>query len=127
MKNIRTFALRKSVFILLVCLGTSVSGAQLLLDQPTMEASTPRAGEVLKYSAKLRGISAGTQIMQVSGKKLRDGHEVYHVESVSKAKRIFAIFYPFNNQSESFIQSKNLYPLHYKKRIGTEDTVGAPL
>jgi len=114
--GIRKFT-SKITLILLLCFVVTVSSAQPLLDQPTIEDGSLRSGEVLEYSAKVRGIPAGTQIMQVKGKTSLDGYEVYHVESIARAAKLFSIFYPFSNQSESFISSKDFHPLHYKKKI----------
>ena len=106
-----------SILLLLTCFGVSVSGAQPLLDQPTIGNSSLRSGEVLKYSVKIKGVPAGTQIMQVDGKKLLDGYEVYHVKSSSKVNGFFNVFYRFDDQSESFIHSKDFHPLRYKRKI----------
>jgi hypothetical protein len=119
-QNPRVFAslrLFVSILLLLVCFGIPVSSAQPLLDQPTIENGSFRSGEVLKYSVKVRGIPAGTQTMQVNGKRLLNGYEVYHVESVSKASSFFNIFYSFSSRSESFIHSKKFHPLLYRKKI----------
>ena len=119
-QNPRVFASSRlfvSILLLLICFGTSVSTAQPLLDQPTIKDGSPRSGEVLKYSVRVRGIPAGTQIMRVNGKKSLNGYEVYHVESISKASSFFNIFYPFNDRSESFIHSKNHHPLRYRRKI----------
>ena len=115
MGNIKYLVLIKTVFFVLVCFNASVSSAQPLLDQPTIENSDLRSGEVLKYNAKIKGIPAGDQTLRVNGKKLLNGYEVYHVESISKAKKFFSLFYRFDNRSESFITSKNFHPLRYKK------------
>jgi len=106
-----------SILLPLICLAVSASSAQPLLDQPTIEGSSFRTGEVLEYSVRVRGIPAGTQIMQVNGRKSLNGYEVYHVESVSKVNPFFNIFYPFNSRIESFIHSEKLHPLHYRKKI----------
>ncbi len=117
MRNLRAIILVESIFFLIFCLGTSVSGALPLLDQPTIPGCSIRPGEVLEYKVKVRGITAGTQTLQVNGKKMLDGQEVYHVKSVSKARKFFSIFYKFDNRSESFILSEGLYPLHYTKHV----------
>ena len=117
MGNTRTSLLGKSVLVLLICFGTSVSTAQPLLHQPTIKDGSPRSGEVLKYSVKVRGIPAGTQIMRVNGKMSLNGYEVYHVESISKASSFFNVFYPFNSRVESFIDSKEFHPLQYRKKV----------
>jgi len=106
-----------SIFLLLIHFGVSVLDAQPLLDQPTIDDSPFRSGEVLKYNAKIRGIPAGTQIIQVNGKELLDGHEVYHVRSSSEVNRFFNLFYRFNDRSESFIHSKSFHPLRYMRKI----------
>ena len=119
-QNLRVSALLRllvSVLVLLIWFGTSVSNAQPLLDQPTIENGSIRSGEVLKYSVKVRGIPAGSQTIQVNGKKLLNGYEVYHIESVSKVNSFFNIFYPLNIRIESFIHSKKLHPLRYRKKI----------
>ena len=116
-RSTRVFIMRKSTLLLLTCLATFASDAQPLLDQPAVEDCALRTGEVLKYSANLKGIPAGIQILQVNGKKKLDGYEVYHVESLSKVGSLFSIFYPFNNRSESFIDSKSFYPIHYRRNL----------
>ncbi len=116
MRGTRNSTLR-IIFILLLCFVVTVSSAQPLLEQPTIEGGSLRSGEVLEYSAKVRGIPAGTQIMQVNGKTSLGGYEVYHVESIARAAKLFSVFYPFSNQSESFISSKHFHPLHYRKKI----------
>ncbi len=117
MGNLRAFALAKFALLLFICFEVTASGAQSLLDQPMVEKYSLREDEVLEYSVKVKGISAGTQILQVDGKITLDGYEVYHVESISKVRKLFNIFYPFSNHSESFIHSSNFYPLYFSKRI----------
>lgn len=107
----------KLILFLLICFSTSVSVAQPLLDQPTVENGGLRSGEVLKYTAKIKGIPAGDQTLRVNGKKLLNGYEVYHVESISSSKKFFSLFYRFDNRSESFIHSKDFHPLRYEKTI----------
>jgi len=117
MENIRAFAVAKFALLLFICFVTTASGAQSLLDQPMVEKYSLREDEVLEYSVKVKGISAGTQILLVDGKITLDGYEVYHVESISKVRKLFNIFYPFSNHSESFIHSSNFYPLYFSKRV----------
>jgi len=117
MRNIKSLFLLKFMLILALCFGTSVCSAQPLIKQPPVSNSSIRSGEILEYSVKIKGIPAGDQTLQVKSKKLMSGHEVYHVRSESRVRKLFAVFYPFSNSSESFIQSKDLQPLHYTKRI----------
>ena len=117
MRNIRSVVLVKFALLLVLCLETWASDVLPLLEQPSVPNYFIRPGEVLEYNVKIRGITAGTQTVQVDGKRMLDGQEVYHVRSVSKIRRLFKIFYPFSNRSESFIQSENLYPLRYAQQI----------
>jgi len=117
MSIIRHFTLGKLALLLLIFFVTTASGAQSLLDQPMVEKYLLREDEVLEYGVTVRGIPAGTQVMQVGGKMRLDGHEVYHIESKSKVSKFFNIFYPFSNESESFICSSNFHPLYYRKKI----------
>ena len=117
METIKHPIFRESLFFALIVFVSSVSGAQPLLGQPTLEDSPLRVGERLEYSVKVRGIPAGTQVMQVSGMEYLSGHEVYHVESASKARKFFNMFYAFDDKIESFIHSKDIHPLLYRKRI----------
>lgn len=117
MKNIKIFVLPKLIFLLVVCFGTSVSSAQLLINQPAVPNSFIRSGEVLEYSVKIRGIPAGNQMIQINAEKSLDGNEVYHVKSISKVRKLFNILYPFSNHSESIIQSESFHPLRYTKKI----------
>ena len=116
-KNVKNIMLKLFALFLFICFGTLVSGAQLLLDQPIVEGGRLRPGEVLEYSVKVKGIPAGTQTMQINGKELLRGREVYHVESTSTVNRFFYLLYPFSDRSESFILSKELCPLSYKRDI----------
>ena len=117
MRSIRFVVLVKFVLLLVLCLEAWASDVLPLLEQPNIPNCFTRPGEVLEYNVKIRGISAGTQILQVDGKGTLDGQEVYHVKSVSKIRRLFKLFYPFSNRSESFIQSEDMCPLRYAQQI----------
>jgi len=117
MKRASLFTLLRFIFPLVFCSVTSVSGVLPLLDQPAIADSVMKSGEILEYGIKIKGIPAGTQMFQINGKKQLNGQEVYHVESVSKIRKLFNIFYPFSNRSESFIQSESFQPLRYTQKI----------
>ncbi len=110
--------------IILIFLGTLVSGAQPLLKQPTINKGF-RTGEVLEYSVKVKGIPAGTQILQVKDRKVVAGREVYHIESRSSLNNLFNIIYPYSEQSESIILKDNFCPLYYKKYLRDGGYVGS--
>ena len=120
-KNMRIIGKRDYVFailmmFMLMLFGTLVSGAQLLLEQPTIK-NVFRLGEMLEYNVKVRGISAGTQIMQIKGQRYISGREVYHLSSRSTVNKFFSIIYAFDDQSESFVLKDSLYPLKYRRNL----------
>ena len=117
MRKTQNAILIKFAFLLTFCFETAALGALPLLEQPAVAEYFIRPGEVLEYSVKLKGIPAGTQILEVNGVEMLDGYKVYHMKSVSRVNRFFNMLYPFSNQYESFIQSKNFHPLRYIKRI----------
>lgn len=116
MGNFRTLTFGVFVLALIVLWGTLVSGAQPLLDQPTIN-NGPILGEELEYSIRVRGIPAGTQIIRVKSNESLNGREVYHVESRSKANKIFYLLYPFDDRSESFIAKEGFHPLRYRREL----------
>ena len=117
MRKIKAIILLEFAFLLIFCSGAAASDVLSLLEQPTVEGYSIRPGEALEYSAKLRKIPAGTQILEVDGKKTLNGHEVYHVKSESRVTRFFNIIHPFSNRYESFILSESLYPMRSMKQI----------
>ena len=117
MKTIKSIILIEFILLLFVCLEASASDVLPLLEQPDVPNFFIRPGESLEYNIKIRGISAGTQTIRVNGKSTLNGQEVYHLKSVSKIRKLFKLFYPFSNRSESFIQSESLCPLRYEQQI----------
>jgi len=106
-----------SISIMLIFFfGTLVSGAQPLLDQPTIKNGF-RLGEMLEYSVKVRGIPAGSQTMQIKALKSIDGREVYHLASRSTVNKFFNILYAFDDRSESFILTDGFFPLKYRRNL----------
>ncbi len=124
MKQIKIIAFVAYMLIILIFLGTLVSGAQPLLDQPTIKRNF-RKGEVLEYIVKVKGIPAGTQVLQVKDKKVIAGREVYHIESRSSVNKLFNIIYPYSEQSESIILKDKFYPVYYKKYLRDGGYVGS--
>ena len=103
------------IFVLLIFV-TFVSGAQPLLDQPVNNAGL-RPGETLEYSIKVKGIPAGSQIMEIKDKKIINGREVYHLESKSVANSFFNLFYPFSDQIESYVLKDPFYPIKFQRYL----------
>jgi len=103
------------IFVLLIFV-TFVSGAQPLLNQPVSGIGL-RPGEILEYSVKVKGIPAGSQIMQIKDKKLINGREVYHLESKSMVNSFFNLFYPFSDQVDSYVVKDPFYPIKFQKYL----------
>lgn len=123
MKRIKIIVSIIDTLIIFIFLGTLVSGAQPLLNQPTIKGGF-RTGEVLEYSVKVKGIPAGTQILQVKDRKVIAGREVYHIESKASVNKLFNIIYPYSEQSESIILKDKFCPLYYKKDLRDGRYVG---
>jgi len=114
--NGRTVTLILSIMLIYILLGSLVSGAQPLADQPNIKKGL-RLGETLEYVVKVRGIPAGNQFMQVVDKRTIGGQEVYHLESKSQANKFFSLFYQFENQTESYVLKDNIYPIKFNRNI----------
>jgi len=119
----KTFMFRTSILALFIFLGAMVSGAQPLLEQSTVGKSL-RLGEVLEYTVKVKGIPAGTRIMQIRGKKFHGGREVYEIASRSFINKIFNILYQYSEESESLILKDRFYPLYYGKKLRDGGYIG---
>lgn len=124
MRQIRIIVFVTYTLIILIFLGTLVSGAQPLLEQPTIKRSF-RTGEILEYSVKVKGIPAGTQILQVKDGKVIAGREVYLIESRSSVNKLFNIIYPYSEQSESIILKDRFCPVYYKKNLRDGGYIGS--
>lgn len=115
--NMRYFLSLNSFLFILILFGSSVSGAQPLIDQPFIDGGGIRPGESIEYNVRIKGIPAGTQVLKVNQKMVLNGKEVYHVESLSKTNSVFSVFYTFDDRSQSFINSKDFSPVHYERTI----------
>ncbi len=88
-----------------------------LLAENNIEPTPIRIGEVLTFSARIKHISAGTQMMRVTEKTTLNGQSVYHLESTAKTKFPFSLFYKFEDARESFVTIEQFQPLRYVKNI----------
>ncbi|MGB9594948.1 MAG: DUF3108 domain-containing protein [Candidatus Poribacteria bacterium] len=112
----KTLILKLTLIFILLIFVTLVSGAQPLLDQPINKVDL-RAGETLEYSVKVKGIPAGSQIMQIKGQKTIGGKTVYHLQSYSSANSFFYLFYPFSDQVESYVLKDNFQPVKFQRHL----------
>jgi len=112
----KTLILKLSLVFILLVFVTLVSGAQPLLNQPINNVNL-RTGETLEYSVRVKGIPAGSQIMQIKGQKTIGGRTVYHFQSYSFANSFFYLFYPFSDQVDSYVLKDNFYPLKFQRHL----------
>ena len=103
--------------IALWCLPLGASKHLSLLDAERLEPSPIRVGEVLTYSVKIAGISAGKQVTEVVQAATLDGHDVYRLTSEKQTNSLFATFYHFRDSQESYITTDQLYPVRFTKNL----------
>jgi hypothetical protein len=115
-KSRRSVIFILSIMVTSILLGPLVSGAQPLLEQPNIKKGF-RLGETLEYTVKVRGIPAGSQIMQIVDKRMVGGREVYHLEAKSQANKFFSLFYQFEDQFESYVLKDKMYPIRFTRNI----------
>lgn len=88
-----------------------------LLDAKDLEPFPIKVGEILTYTVKIAGISAGKQVTEVVRRTTIDGHDVYHLTSESRTNSVFAKFYRFQDLKESYITTEQLYPVRFTKDL----------
>ncbi|MDE0301493.1 MAG: DUF3108 domain-containing protein [Candidatus Poribacteria bacterium] len=111
------FAASVLTCLALLCLRLSASTQQSLLDAPDIEPYPVRVGEILTYTVKIAGISAGKQVTEVVDRTTIDGHDVYRLTSESRTNSLFAKFYHFQDLKESYITTDQFYPIRFSKNL----------
>lgn len=116
---LRCQRIRTSVLICLTlwCLPLGASTHLSLLDTQDLEPFPARIGEILTYTVKIAGISAGKQVTEVVGRTAIDGHDVYRLTSESRTNPLFAKFYHFQDLKESYITTDQFYPVRFTKNL----------
>jgi len=115
-KSRRSVLFILSIMFTSILLGSLISSAQPLLEQPNIKKGF-RLGETLEYMVKVRGIPAGSQLMQIVDKRMIGGREVYHLKAKSQANKFFSLFYQFEDQFESYVLKDNMYPIRFTRNI----------
>jgi hypothetical protein len=77
-------------------------------------------GERLTYSLSWGKISAGTAVMEVSGRESLSGRSVIRLLHTARSNDFVSVFYPVNNRVESLIDEETVLPgrLIFKRREG---------
>ena len=104
-------------WLALWCIPCGASAHLSLLDAKDLEPFPIRIGEILTYTVKIAGISAGKQVTKVVEQTTLDGHEVYRLTSESRTDSLFAKFYHFQDLKESYITTDQFYPVRFTKNL----------
>ena len=88
-----------------------------LLDAKDLDPFPLKVGEILTYTVKIAGISAGKQVTEVVQQTTIDGIDVYRLTSESRTNSVFSKFYNFQDLKESYITTDQLYPVRFTKNL----------
>lgn len=88
-----------------------------LLKQKDLNRTPIRVGEVLTYSAKVKRIPAGTQIMKITETTTLNGEDVYHLKAKSQTEGFFSWIYKFEDSRESYVTKLDFHPIRFAKNI----------
>lgn len=79
---------------------------------------TFQAGEKLSYSISYGFFDAAEAHIEVSPAiKTKNGHKTYHVVGTAFSKGTFDWFFKVRDRYESYIDTSNLYPIHFVRRV----------
>ena len=117
--RLRRQRIRASVLACLTlwCLPLGASTHLSLLDVKDLEPFPIEVGEILTYTVKIAGISAGKQVTEVVQQTTIDGFDVYRLTSESRTNSVFSKFYHFQDLKESYITTEQLYPVRFTKNL----------
>ncbi len=99
------------------CSTVNASTHLSLLDAKDLEPFPIKVGEILTYTVKIAGISAGKQVTEVVQQTTIDGNDVYRLTSESRTNSVFSKFYNFQDLKESYITTDQLYPVRFTKNL----------
>jgi uncharacterized protein DUF3108 len=68
------------------------------------------AGEELYFEVRWMGLLAGNASMAVSSQVSKNGHDVYHIQSLAESSPFFSLFYNVRDRGETFVDVRELYP-----------------
>src|SRR5919109_1126456 len=71
-------------------------------------------GEELIFEVRWMGLLAGSASMAVSGRVIRDGHDVYHIRSLAASTPFLSSFYYVRDMGETFVDVRELYPWYFR-------------
>jgi hypothetical protein len=71
-------------------------------------------GEELRFEVRWMGLVAGNASLAVSGQLTREGHDVYHIQSLAESSPLFSLFYNVRDIGETFVDVRELYPRYFR-------------
>ncbi len=75
-------------------------------------------GEYLEYRVHYGAVTAGIAKLYVENNIVSvDGHECYHMVGKGISSKAFSVFFRVNDRYETFVDTKNLAPWKFKRRI----------
>ena len=105
-----------SCFIFLT-FSLAISATYSLVDTKNLDQVPIQIGEVLTYSVKIKGLPAGTQVIEVVEKTTLSDQPVYRFRSERQTGSLLGKLYHFYDQTESYVTVDQLYPLKYVKDL----------
>ena len=100
-----------------VTFSLAISATYSLLETANLDQAPIHVGEVLTYSVKVKGLSAGTQVTKIVEETTVAGQPVYHLTSERQTGGVFAKLYHFRDRTESYVTTDQLYPLRHVKDL----------
>ena len=95
----------------------AISATYSLLNTKNLDQDPIQIGEILTYSVKIKGLSAGTQITKVVEKTTLADQPVYRFRSERQTGSLLGKLYHFQDQTESYATTDQLYPLKYVRDL----------
>ena len=95
----------------------AISATYSLLNTKNLDQDPIQIGEILTYSVKIKGLPAGTQITKVVEKTTLADQPVYRFRSERQTGSLLGKLYHFQDQTESYATTDQLYPLKYVRDL----------
>ena len=95
----------------------AISATYSLLNTKNLDQDPIQIGEILTYSVKIKGLPAGTQITKVVEKTTLADQSVYRFRSERQTGSLLGKLYHFQDQTESYATTDQLYPLKYVRDL----------
>ena len=97
-----------------------LSPASSRADSSAVRQNQFHIGERLTYTLSWGKISAGTAVLEITGRQVLSGRPVLKLLHTARSNDFVSIFYPVNNRVESYLDEGSMLParLSFKRREG---------